>query len=90
MAIPFLHNRINKDTYNYILEKINQKLSVWNNNFLSFAGRLILVKSVLMTIPTYTMQTTTLPKVLCDKIEPVVQNFVWGNVNGNRNINLAS
>lgn len=76
LGVPLLHDRVNKDIYHYILKKINQKLFDWNANLISFAGRLTLVKSVLMIIPTYAMQTTALPKSLCDHIEAVVRKFL--------------
>ncbi|XP_050216415.1 uncharacterized protein LOC126667478 [Mercurialis annua] len=82
LGVPLLHSRVTKDTYLYILEKIKKKLSGWNASLLSMAGRLTLAKSVLMAIPGYTMQTTALPKGLCDQINRLVRNFVWGNQNG--------
>lgn len=43
-----------------------------------FIKHLTLAKFVFMTIPIYTIQTTTLPKVLCDQIEGVVKKFICG------------
>ncbi|XP_055960701.1 uncharacterized protein LOC126667366 [Mercurialis annua] len=84
LGVPLLHSRITKETYAFILDKIHKKLSGWNANLLSLAGRLTLAKSVLMTIPSYTMQTAPLPKSLCNSINSLVRNFIWGSKEGSR------
>lgn len=36
------------------------------------------------------IQTTALPKSLCNQIEVVVKKFIWGQGSGNRKISLVS
>jgi hypothetical protein len=36
-----------------VVDRIVSRLSLWNNKFLSFGGRLVLLKSVLSSIPVY-------------------------------------
>ncbi|GLT50957.1 hypothetical protein SLA2020_244100 [Shorea laevis] len=56
LGVHILHGRQTKDTYKYLLEKIQVKLSSWKQKLLSMAGRRVLVQSVTSAIPTYTMQ----------------------------------
>lgn len=42
------------------------------------AGRLPLIKSVLQSIPTYQMQLFLIPKGTSNKIDKLLQNFLWG------------
>lgn len=44
---------------------------------LSFAGRVTLARSVLNTIPNYVMQTSILPKGVCEEIEKSTRRFIW-------------
>uniref|UniRef100_A0A199UBV5 Uncharacterized protein n=1 Tax=Manihot esculenta TaxID=3983 RepID=A0A199UBV5_MANES len=48
-------------TYQFLLDKIQRKLSGWNANSLSMAGRITLAKAVIAAIPNYFMQTALLP-----------------------------
>ncbi|KAE8676041.1 hypothetical protein F3Y22_tig00111634pilonHSYRG00007 [Hibiscus syriacus] len=45
---------------------------------LIFPGRITLVKAVLSVIASYAMQTSYLPKKVCDEIERLIRNFIWG------------
>ncbi|XP_050238477.2 uncharacterized protein LOC126687968 [Mercurialis annua] len=90
LGVPLLHSRVTKETYAFIVNKIKHKLSGWNSSLLSLAGRLSLAKSVLMSIPGYAMQTTSLPNGLCDQIDRLVRNFVWGNHNGSHKPSLVN
>nr|KYP72231.1 Putative ribonuclease H protein At1g65750 family [Cajanus cajan] len=51
LGIPTHHSRVNRVTYQGIIDKINSRLSGWKEKNLSFAGRLTLTKSVLQALP---------------------------------------
>ncbi|GAU42748.1 hypothetical protein TSUD_77850 [Trifolium subterraneum] len=70
------HGRATRGKFKNIIDKIQNRLSGWKQQCLSFAGRLTLSKSVLSSIPYYHMQYAKLPKRLCiwDQFQ---QNIVW-------------
>ncbi|KAH9722322.1 putative ribonuclease H protein [Citrus sinensis] len=45
LGMPLLHSRVNKATYQSILDKVDIRLSGWNAAHLSFAGRVTLAQS---------------------------------------------
>ena len=90
LGMPILHGKISKGTYAAILEKIDERLSGWKVDRLSFAGRVTLAKSVLNAIPSYAMQTIKLPRSLCDAIDKKIQNFIWGTHGDIRKPHLAN
>ena len=45
------------------------KLSGWKVRFLSFAGWVVLIKSVMSAIPTHVMQGVALPIHVCNKLD---------------------
>ncbi|KAE8713526.1 hypothetical protein F3Y22_tig00110206pilonHSYRG00050 [Hibiscus syriacus] len=62
LGVPLLHNRVTKDTYSYLIDRLTQRLSGWMTKCLTLAGRITLAKATLQAIPVYVMQSTWLPK----------------------------
>ena len=50
----------------------------WEEKLLSQAGREILIKAMVQTIPIYTMSCFKLPLGLCNDIESLIRKFWWG------------
>ncbi|KAH1081996.1 hypothetical protein J1N35_021757 [Gossypium stocksii] len=76
LGAPILHDKVKNSTLNFVVEKVNNKLSSWDANQFSLAGRVTLAQSVLISIPSYFMQTMMVPKGICDEIERIVRKFV--------------
>lgn len=57
---------------------------------LSLAGRLIFVQSVILVLPSYIMQTTMLPSILCKDIDKLTQKFLWGSSSSCNKVSLVS
>ncbi|KAL4361411.1 hypothetical protein GQ457_04G027310 [Hibiscus cannabinus] len=82
LRVPFFHKRVTKAAFAYLLDRISARFSGWAARTLSLAGRIILAKSVLQTIPVYVMQSTWIPKRMCEEMEKLIRKFVWGSCNG--------
>lgn len=67
-----------------------RKKVTWKVEKLSMAGRVTLCKAVLSALPIYTMQSTTLPKSICNEIEIICRKFIQGSTFGNRRIHLIN
>ncbi|CAJ2669949.1 unnamed protein product [Trifolium pratense] len=81
--------RSTRGKFHNIIDKIQNKLSGWKQQCLSFAGRLTLSKSVLSSIPYYHMQYAKLPKSLCNEIEKIQRSFLWGDTDQSRRPHLV-
>ena len=55
------------------------KLAGWKAKYLSFAGRTVLIKSVMSAVPNYVMQGVALPVHICEKLDKVNRDFLWGS-----------
>ncbi|CAN1188123.1 Putative ribonuclease H protein At1g65750, partial [Linum perenne] len=86
LGVPILHGRVTKHTYDFIQDRMNSRLAEWKAVNLSLAGRVTLATSVLNSIPSYIMQTAFLPFSLCDKIDRIIRNFIWGSEGGTMKI----
>ena len=64
--------------YQYIIDHMNKKLSVWKTRFLNLAGRTTLIKSVLATILVYIMQCNLFPQSTLNYTDHIQINFLWG------------
>ena len=89
LGFPLRHKGVGRSQYNFITEKIISKLSEWKAKFLSFAGRTVLVKSVMTAIPNYVMQGATLPIHLCEKIDKINKDFLWGSTMEKKKLHLV-
>ncbi|CAN1824009.1 Putative ribonuclease H protein At1g65750 [Linum perenne] len=90
LGVPVIHGRVRKDTFSYIIERIDKKLDGWKRNTLSLAGRVTLAQSVLNSLPSYAMQTAALPASILNAIDCRIRRFVWGGSNDQRKIHLVS
>ena len=68
--------------WNPILEKVEKKLSGWKCLYLSKGGRLMLLKSILSSLPTYFLSLFTIPKFVAARLESIQRNFLWGSSEG--------
>lgn len=51
----------------------------WTEKLLSQAGKEVMIKAVVQSIPIYSMSVFKLPVGLCKDIEAMIQKFWWGN-----------
>jgi len=60
-----------------VIDRIVTRLSSWNNKFLSLGGRLVLLKSVLSSLPVYFLSFFKAPAGIISSIESILKNFFW-------------
>ena len=58
-----------------MVEKIRSRLALWKMRFISKAGRLILIKSVLSSLSTYFLSVFRMPKSVALDIEKLQRDF---------------
>ena len=65
---------------------MKQKAVSWSSRYLSTAGKMTMLQSVISPIPTFAMSCFELPKILCKKIQSVLTRFWWDDNKGNEKI----
>jgi len=85
MNIPFLYlgikvgaNHRKKVFWNDMIINIRKRLSKWKGRHLSFAGRVMLIKSVISTIPLYYLSIFKMPVSVGKIIRKLQREFLWG------------
>lgn len=66
------------ETWKPIIDKVENRLSLWKAKCLSKAGRLVLIKSVLDNLPIYYLSLFCMPKKVARRIIQVQRCFFWG------------
>jgi len=63
-----------------IVNRIINRLSSWNSRFLSCSDRLVLLKSVLTSLPVYALSFFKAPSGIISTLDSLFNNFFWGGV----------
>uniref|UniRef100_A0A803NZ18 Reverse transcriptase domain-containing protein n=2 Tax=Cannabis sativa TaxID=3483 RepID=A0A803NZ18_CANSA len=88
---PFFFSANKRRDFQFIKEKITNRLEGWKARQLAQAGRSVLINSVLQTIPNYCMSTAVVPLTLCNELDRILARFWWrGNSEKNRYCALKS
>jgi hypothetical protein len=61
-----------------LINKINSRLLGWKSRHLSLGGRLILLKSVLSSLPVYALSFFKAPSGIVSSIESILNNIFFG------------
>ncbi|KAI3509571.1 hypothetical protein L1887_24947 [Cichorium endivia] len=78
LGVPVGANMNLTKNWKPIIEKFQNKLSIWKSKSLSFGGRLTLLSSMLGNLPTYFFSLFTAPVTVTNKLENIRRRFLWG------------
>jgi hypothetical protein len=81
LGLPVGDNPRRESTWKPLLESLSRKLGVWRNRFISLGGRVVLLKSVLNSIPSFYLSFLKLPLKVWKQIVKLQRNFLWGVLN---------
>jgi hypothetical protein len=80
LGLPLGASFKNKSIWNPVVEKIEKRLAGWKHFYLSKGGRLTLIKSTLLNLPTYYLSLFPVPKSVARRIEKLQRDFLWGGL----------
>ena len=89
LGFPLNHRGTAWNRYNFIVERLISKLSGWKAKFLSFVGRTVLIKSIMAAIPNHVMQGVALRSHLCEKLDKINRDFLWGSSTEKKRLHLV-
>jgi hypothetical protein len=92
-AIPFKYLGLpvgasprRESTWEPMVERIRSKLNAWGNKHISFGGRLVLINSVLNSIPIFYLSLMKMPGHVRKKVIQIQRDFLWGGVRGRKKL----
>ena len=90
LGLPVHVGKSKTATFAYVKDRIWKRMQGWNEKFLSWAGKEILIKAVAQAIPTFAMGCFDLTKALCDQISTMICRFWWNQQEGKHKIHWLS
>ena len=74
-----------------LLEKLKSKIMSWGDSWLNKAGKIVLINSVLASLPVYQASLILAPKGIVQEIDKLLKKFLWeGGMNDGRKMHLVS
>jgi hypothetical protein len=86
LGLPVGANPRRMATWEPMVEKIRRKLNSWGKKHISFGGRLVLINSVLNSIPIFYLSILKMPVQVRKKVVGIQRDFLWGGVNGRKKL----
>lgn len=90
LGLPVVVGRAKYNIFSNIKERVWKRIQNWKNSFLSKTGKEVLIKVVLLAIPTYSMSVFIVPKKLCKDLEAMFSRFWWRNKQNEKGIHWWS
>jgi len=90
LGVPTVNGRVAKVMFQDVITRVEQRLAGWKSKCLSLAGQITLIKSTITAIPAYVMQSTRLPKSVCDDLDNQVRRFLWAGTAMERKPHLVA
>lgn len=86
LGMPMIIGRRKVLAFNFLFERVEQKLQAWDNWIISKAGKVVLLKTIAQSIPNFWMNLLLIPGEICEKIKRRMNAFWWGNKGASRGI----
>ncbi|XP_074266088.1 uncharacterized protein LOC141588551 [Silene latifolia] len=78
LGLPLFNARITQDMYQPLLDKINARYMHWANKNLSYAGKTLLVNSIIFGLNNFWGANVLLPRGISKRSNKLCKDFIWG------------
>eukprot|EP00253_Pinus_taeda_P012863 PITA_12863 len=91
LGIPIFKSKPKAAHWLPLIDKIKNRIQAWGASWLNNAGKVILMKSVLLSMPLYQNSILLAPKSFLSKLNNLLRRFLWeGGNNNDRRIHLVN
>ena len=77
LGVPIVSSRLTKVECTELVDKMTARIHTWATRNISYAGRLVLINTVLFGIFNYWASIFLLPQEVIDRLTKVSRNFLW-------------
>ncbi|KAL4199256.1 hypothetical protein AMTRI_Chr03g50260 [Amborella trichopoda] len=82
LGLPLCLGKLGKHLWDHLIEKFTWKFASWKGRFLSFGGRITLIRATLASIPIYYKSLFQIPISVIRKLEKLTRDFLWFGFDG--------
>jgi hypothetical protein len=91
LGVPIFKTTPRSSHWNLLIDKIKNKITSWGANWLNLAGKVVLIKAALASIPIYQSSFLLALVSIIQKIEAMYKRFLWeGGKQSGRKLHLIS
>ena len=90
LGVPLHYEKLSREDIQPLVDKMLKKMAGWRGRLLSYAGKLVLIKSCLASIPVYLLSFIKFPKWAIRVIHSHLGNFLWDDSPTSRKFHLAN
>ncbi|XP_020696169.2 uncharacterized protein LOC110109442 [Dendrobium catenatum] len=77
LGLPLVMRRLNGADFSKIMRIAFEKINLWGRKHVSLAGRALLIRTSLLSVPMYAMTHTSIPNGVLMAIEKMGRRFLW-------------
>jgi exonuclease III len=91
LGIPIFKGRAMVAHWLPLVDRLKLKIQAWGVNWLTRAGKIVLMNSVISTLPIYQCSVLLAPKTISNKLDAMMRRFLWeGGKNCARKLHLIN
>ncbi|XP_074271541.1 uncharacterized protein LOC141595473 [Silene latifolia] len=90
LGLPTDFGASKKEIFAMVIDKVRSRIQSWNNNYLSSAGRLTLINSVLSSLSVFSLSVFKMPVSVSSKINSLLSQFWRGGTIMKRSLHWCS
>ncbi|WVZ87298.1 hypothetical protein U9M48_033955, partial [Paspalum notatum var. saurae] len=79
LGLPMHYRKLRNSDWRHVEERFEKRLIGWKGKMLSVGGRLVLINSVLSSLPMFMLSFFAIPKGVLRKLEYLRSRFFWQN-----------
>eukprot|EP00253_Pinus_taeda_P026144 PITA_26144 len=84
LGAPLIDWALKHSSWQLLLDKLESRLTSWTFRALNMVSRVILIESILQSMPLYLFSILAMPKWILKKIKNLQRNFLWGSMGQDR------
>ncbi|GKC26370.1 RNA-directed DNA polymerase, eukaryota, reverse transcriptase zinc-binding domain protein [Tanacetum coccineum] len=77
LGVPLITKKLGRDECKQLIDRFKNKVDDWKNKFLTYAGRMQLIASVLNSMQVHWASVFFLPKSTVKDIKRILKGFLW-------------
>jgi hypothetical protein len=77
LGLPLCIKALPGDFWHHFMQKVKEKMETWGSRWLNPAGRVVLIKSVLLAFPLFQFSTLLALKGILKEMAQLIRKFLW-------------
>jgi hypothetical protein len=90
LGIPFHYKKLKREDVQPLVDKLLKRMAGWRGKMLAYSSRLVLIRTVLASVPVYLLSFMKFPKWAIRLLESQMAHFLWNIDSNSHKYHLAN